>query len=426
MPALRLLLATMGTRGDLQPMLALGEALRARGHAVTFAAPPDFAAQLRGLGYPFHPCGMQVADLLRRHAAGLSSGLSFGALGAAREFPREVAAQAAALLPAAAGHDAMVCASLLFAAPMVAEKLGIPYLYCLFATVAMRSAHHPPFMLGARRLPRWLNRLGWDATVGAADLLLGPALAVERHRLGLPPPRPVFRELRSRPILLACDPQLAPAPPDFGADVIQTGAWILPPPTALPPALEAFLAAGPPPVFLGFGSMPDRDPAATTRMAISAARRARVRLVLGAGWSGLSGGTEGTAADVAVAGDVPHALLFPRCAAVVHHGGAGTTAAAARAGVPQAIVPHLLDQHHWGWQVHRLGLGPAPLARRHLDTARLAARFTVLRDPGRRARAAALATALAANPGTAQAVQVIEAAAASGRLGQPSPTRKAH
>jgi vancomycin aglycone glucosyltransferase len=313
MAALRILLATMGTRGDLQPMLALGEALRARGHHVAFAAPPDFAEQLRGRGYPFHPCGMQVADLLRRHAAGLSSGVSFGAAGAARELPRDIAAQAAALLPAAAGMDIVVAASLLFAAPMVAEKLGIPFLYCVFAAVAMRSVHHPPFVVGARSWPRWMNAIGWSVTLGAADMLLGPALAAERKRLGLGPPQAVFREVRSRPVLLASDAQLAPLPPDISADpldgVIQTGAWILPVDGELPPQLEVFLRAGTAPVYLGFGSMPDPDPAATTRMAVAAARLAKRRLVLGAGWSGL-GGDRDLGADVAVAGDVPHALLF--------------------------------------------------------------------------------------------------------------------
>ena len=140
--------------------------------------------------------------------------------------------------------------------------------------------------------------------------------------------------------------------------------------TPLPPKLESFLQAGPPPVFLGFGSMVDSDPAGTTRLLLDAVERVGCRAILARGWAGLGEGP--LPESVYGAGPLPHASLFPRVAAVVHHGGAGTTTTVARSGVPQIIVPHLLDQHYWGHRTHLLGVAPPPLPRVKLTAERLA------------------------------------------------------
>lgn len=178
------------------------------------------------------------------------------------------------------------------------------------------------------------------------------------------------------PILLAADPVLAPPAPDRPAGVRQTGFWTHPAdataPTAPPPGdggrLESFLAAGTAPVYVGFGSCPAADPAADQRMFVAAARRAGVRLVL----QPPPDAAPEAGDDVLLLGEYPHELLFPRMAAVVHHGGAGTTAAAIRAGVPSGVVPHLGDQGYWGRRVVALGAGPRPVPRARLTTGRLA------------------------------------------------------
>jgi vancomycin aglycone glucosyltransferase len=146
----------------------------------------------------------------------------------------------------------------------------------------------------------------------------------------------------------------------------------------LPEKLDAFLRAGEPPVYIGFGSMTDPDPAAGTRLVLEAVARAGVRAVLSSGWAGL--GDAPLPESVTVTGPVSHASLFRRVAAVVHHGGAGTTTTAARAGAPQILVPHVLDQFHWAERVTRLGLGPAALPRRRLRAERLADAIASLRD----------------------------------------------
>ena len=140
--------------------------------------------------------------------------------------------------------------------------------------------------------------------------------------------------------------------------------------TPLPPKLESFLEAGPAPVYLGFGSMMGSDPAGTTRLLLDAIELAGCRAVLATGWAGLGDGA--LPDSVFRAGPLPHSSLFPRVAAVIHHGGAGTTATAARSGVPQIIVPHLLDQYYWGHRAHLAGVAPPPLPRTKLSAARLA------------------------------------------------------
>jgi UDP:flavonoid glycosyltransferase YjiC (YdhE family) len=200
---------------------------------------------------------------------------------------------------------------------------------------------------------------------------------------------------------------VVPVPPDWPDDVHVTGYWFRDPDPAwtLPPALAAFLAAGPAPVYLGFGSMPDADPAGLVAALVGGARRAGHRMVLHSGWSRLRA-TGLLDDDVLVVDDVPHSLLFPRMAAVVHHGGAGTTAAALRAGVAAVVIPLFADQFFWGRRVAALGAGAAPIARERLTDARLAAALAVA--VGRRDGARRLAEELAAEAGVAQAVALLE------------------
>jgi vancomycin aglycone glucosyltransferase len=204
-------------------------------------------------------------------------------------------------------------------------------------------------------------------------LLLPIVSAVNRRRraLGLPPERDAMRlVLGDAPVLLATDAELAPGPARCRFPVDVVGALQSDVEGPLPEKLERFLDAGPPPVFFGFGSMPDPDPGATTRLLVEATERIGCRALVSAGWARLGGGP--LPEHVFPVGTVSHARLFPRVAAAVHHGGAGTTTTAARAGAPQVLVPHLLDQHYWAGRVARLGVGPSALRRRALTAEVLA------------------------------------------------------
>ena len=183
------------------------------------------------------------------------------------------------------------------------------------------------------------------------------------------------------PVLYAYSPTLLP-PPDWPSRFHVTGAWFLDPPPDWqpPPDLVAFLEGGPPPVYVGFGSMTSADPDATLALVLDALSRAGQRGVLLHGWAGLGTGRE-LPDTVFALDDVPHSWLFPRMAALVHHGGAGTTVAGLRAGIPSVVTPLTADQPSWGRIVHRLGAGPRPIPFRRLTATRLSRGFEPRSDP---------------------------------------------
>jgi len=185
-----------------------------------------------------------------------------------------------------------------------------------------------------------------------------------------------------------------------------TSAWILESDEPLPADVEEFLAAGDRPVYLGFGSMPSKDPAGRTAVVLEAVQRAGCRALLGSGWSGIGEGVR--APRCKVIGAVNHAALFPRLSAVVHHGGAGTTATALRAGVPQIIAPHMFDQHDWAARVRAAGLGPAPLKRYFTADALASALRDTLGDAMMARRARSMAGRLRASRGAQRAAEILE------------------
>jgi UDP:flavonoid glycosyltransferase YjiC (YdhE family) len=369
-------------------MLALARELRAHGHHAAIAAPPNFQDWVTSLGFEFHAVGTDVQRWLTEEGRRLTR---FPAVLTVigRIIDREVEDQFSRLPRAAEGADLIVGAGIQLAGPSVAERLGIPYRYVAYCPQILASRHHPPaFMPGARALPQLLNRLLWWAFLGAYERLLRPVVNRARVRLGLPGIERFFEYVFRDDLLVASDPALWPLPPDAPAAVRQTGALVLEEQGELPQELEDFLAAGPPPVYIGFGSMPDPEPQRTMDAVREALQAVGCRALISRGWANLGQGAGALPPGCLSIGPVPHARLFPRVAAVVHHGGAGTTSAAARAGVPQVIVPHAADQFGWGAWIHAAGLGPPPLRKPRLNARRLTAALRdVLERPERRERA---------------------------------------
>ncbi|MGW2328311.1 glycosyltransferase [Streptomyces sp. NPDC001700] len=409
---MRVVLSAYGSRGDVEPMAALAVRLRALGAEVRVCAPPDaeFAELLAGVGVPLVPVGEPVRPLMHGVAPPSAADL-------ARLRVELVAAQFGTLASAAEGCDALVAAGMAqVAARSVAEMLGIPYVYVSYQPVALPSPHHPPPPREGLPFPPDVtgNRALWDLDARHLNELFGVALTTQRAAIGLPPVDDVRGHVFTGRPWLAADPVLGPWRETAGLDVVQTGAWILPDERPLPAGLEAFLDAGTPPVYVGFGSM--RAPQDMARVAVAAVRAQGRRVLVSRGWADLDPADD--RADCHVVGEVNLRALFPRVAAVVHHGGAGTTAAAARAGAPQVVVPQMVDQPYWAGRVAALGIGAAhdgPVP----TTASLSAALRTALAHGTRARAAAVAATVRTD-GAAVAARLL-----LGTVGHGGPPKSA-
>ena len=415
---MRLAILAAGSRGDVQPYVALGHGLQAAGHQVRLLATPDFESLVTGAGLEFVPISTAVqAEAQARMQALAERGNLLEILSqtgrGAEELARESAGRA---LAACSDVDALLAGlGSLFVALAVAEKLDRPLIQAhLMPFTPTRAFPGVLTPLPASPLTRWANAPSHNfARQMVWQMLRGADRAMRAEVLGLPP-APFFGPYaalarRTRAVLYGYSPHVIPPPADWDPALRVTGYWFLdPPPGWSPPAaLEAFLQAGPPPVYIGFGSMPSREPAATAALVVEALARSGQRGVLSAGWGGLT--ANDLPETVCLIGSVPHRWLFPRMAAVVHHGGAGTTGAGLAAGVPSIVTPFFGDQPFWGQRVYALGVGPRPIPRPRLTAAGLAAAITAATDPAMRQAAARLGEKIRADDGPAQAAEVLAA-----------------
>jgi vancomycin aglycone glucosyltransferase len=352
---MRVLLSGYDSRGGVEPLVGLAVRLRALGAEVRVCAPPDeeFAERLAGAGVPLVPVGPSARALTK--AAPPPSSLP-------RYAAELIASQLDAVTAAAEGCDVLVATGLMPAAAgalSVAEKLGIRSVSVTFQQLTLPSPHRPPLAYRGRPFPPEVtdNRVLWDLDVQSINALFGEALNTNRAAVGLPPVDNVRGYVIGDRPWLATDPILDPWLETPGLDVVQTGAWILPDERPLPAALVAFLDAGTPPVYVGFGSMPMRASTDVAQVAIEAVRAQGRRAVVARGWADLA--LIDDREDCFVVGEVNQQALFGRVAAVVHHGGAGTTTTATGAGAPQVVVPQAGDQPYWAGRVAELGIGAA-------------------------------------------------------------------
>lgn len=353
---MRALLAAVGTRGDVQPALALALELRKLGHAVRMCISPNFVDWAQALGFDAVPMGVEMR--MPRQTSDSTPKFTPEELRRLREStPDLITDQFETIGAMVDGCDVIVGANAhQYAAPSIAERAGIGCVTAVYAPVALPSPDlGPPPALGepwdATRSTSIEER--WRNTARAWNGRALERINHNRARLGLEPIHDVLDYVLTDHPWLAADVALAPAPVSPGREIFQTGAWVLTNGASLPAELEAFLRRGEPPLFFGFGSMPAaRD---VSRTLIGAARAADRRVILSRGWADLE--LIDGAPDCMAVGDVSHDVLFPRVAAVIHHGGAGTTAAAARAGVPQVITPMFGDQFYWASRIVELSIG---------------------------------------------------------------------
>jgi sterol 3beta-glucosyltransferase len=417
----------MGTRGDVQPLLALAVGLQRTGrHRVRMIAPDDFRALVTGHGLDFYPLGMNARALLG--AGNLGTGMESGRnmLVWVWQILRTMRPTFERLMEntwlACQGAETIVFSTMGLGAYHVAEKLGVPCCWAIPFPGFARTRAFPAVVFSTLRLGGAYNLWTHALAEWFMQQLTGRFLNRWRRRFNLPAiplSRWPYSHLRGRPIpiLYSFSPIVFPGPPDWGEHVHVTGYWFLDhAPDWRPSArLVDFIESGLPPVYVGFGSMAHRNPQRTAQLVREALERSGQRGVLVTGWSGLdSDGSTFRSADLFMLDAVPHTWLFPRTAAVVHHGGSGTTGAGLRAGVPSVLVPHAGDQPFWARRVMELGVGPQPVPYRQLTAERLAAAITcAVTDKDMRARAATLGERIRAEDGVGRAIEIIERYAAA-------------
>ncbi len=351
---MRVLLSSIGSRGDVQPIVALGLELQKLGQRARLCVAPNFKDWIESYGLECIPIGPDLRKMTGGTVPGkpvLPSPEQLQQLA-----DQMVRGQFQVLAEAARDCDVIVGAGALqIATRSIAEVQKIPYLFAAYCPAVLPSTKYPPPEMVRHysfTLPESENLRLWKENEESFHKF-GAALKEERAKIGLAPITNVRDYMFTEHPWLAADPVLAPAFPLSGMEVMQTGAWMISDETPLPDELEEFLANGEPPVYLGFGSMRASDQ--TGRILVEVARALGLRSILSQGWAGLTPSDMET--DCLSISDVNHDKLFPRVAAIVHHGGAGTTATAARAGTAQVIIPHNYDQFYWAHRVQQLGMG---------------------------------------------------------------------
>jgi sterol 3beta-glucosyltransferase len=413
---MKILITTIGTRGDIQPFIALSQGLQAAGHSAAICTAEGFRALIEARGVEYAYINNEMLALMQAQegqAVIEGGGSTVELLRKVRPILRrglEDEWQAAQQFQ----PDLLIYHPKSLGSYHIAEKLGIPLILSLplpFYTPT-RAFPHPLF--ANARLGAWFNRFSYQLMKVANLLYAGITNDFRVKTLGLAS-KARFADLLVRangepvPILYAYSPQVLPVPADFPPHVHVTGYWFLQTePGWQPPAdLLRFLAAGAAPVYIGFGSMGGAQSAQRAAIILHALQLTGQRAVLASGWGGLQ--ANDLPATVFMLDAVPHDWLFPHMAAVVHHGGAGTTAAGLRAGKPTVICPFIADQPFWGRIVHELGVGPQPIPQKQLTAERLAAAIDqAVHDTGMRQRAADLGERIRAEDGVACAVERIE------------------
>ena len=409
----------LGSRGDVQPVVALGIGLRNAGYAVRIATHESLRPFVERNGFDFRlvrpDLGAMLHDPRVRNSmerGNLHMIVSFFAI--MREMRGDIRHMSEDMLDACRDADAIVFPKVYGSAGYYfAQGLGIPAVtFALqpadptgdFATLALPSRMDFGRWVNARSHELAINMLAWQPYRPATNATLRANFPRARA-----PFRGPFAEMhRTRvPTLYAFSRHVVPTPSDWGDWLHSTGYWWLDEPDWSPSeGLARFLASGPPPVYVGFGSMPSGS-ARTTTLVLDALRAAGQRGILSGRWDGLPDGEGGH--SVMTVHDVPHSWLFPRMAAVVHHSGAGTTAAALRAGIPSVNIPFMVDQPFWADRVQSLGAGPAPIPLQQLTADRLTGAIrSATSDPAMRERSADIAKQLRAENGVGRAVEIID------------------
>lgn len=413
---MRVLLIGFGSRGDVQPVVALGKGLQQAGYEVTIGAGLNFQSWVESMGLDFEPfhINMEVytqSDIGKEWIEG-SSRNPYREMQNMKLLAESVAEQVTDDLLQMTQHTDVLISSLLTIDPIAAlsKVQNKRHIIGLLSPLAPTRSGSAGMQAILPRSESILNRWwGYFIESMLFTMMKGPANSL-RSRIKLSPATRAeyLRTVNHTPTLLGVSPLVTPPPADWDKHIYVTGYWFLNGSTDWQPssALQAFLAGGEAPVYIGFGSMSNRDPQGTTQLMIDSLQKTGQRGIIHSGWAGLH--ADNLPSTMFLLDYAPHDWLFPQMKAIVHHGGAGTTAAALRAGIPNTIVAHIGDQPYWGRRVYELGAGAPPLRRHELTVHRLTTLIQkMVSDPIMQKRAAELGQCIRSENGVLNAVQSV-------------------
>jgi sterol 3beta-glucosyltransferase len=408
-------IVTGGSRGDVQPYIALGKGLREAGHQVKLIASQDFETLVTDADLAFCSTGFSVESVIQGDdwRKIIENGNFLQITARMQKEMRNYARNLAEILPDLIyGTDWMITGVAGFGGAFsVAEKVNIPviqaYVFPLTPTREYASPLTPQLPLGSFLNPpsfRAMQQMLWQIT-RSTDAETRRILGMEKASFWGP-----FQKLHRQrvPIIYGYSRHVVPKPADWDAHHHVTGYWFLDEAAgwAPPPEFVEFLNNGEAPVYIGFGSMINKNPGQVIETVIEALAISKQRGVLASGWDGMH--QADLPGNVCLISSMPHSWLFPRMKVVVHHGGAGTTAAGLRAGVPSIIVPFMGDQAFWGHRIATLGVAPKPIPRKHLTAQRLALAIEqAISDTDMRQKASDMSRKIQDERGTSNAVDVV-------------------
>lgn len=419
---MKIAIQTWGSTGDTHPFLALAAGLAAAGHEVTLATTGtdriDYAPLAERFGFAVEQAFIgeseSAVNELGKRIFAVRDPVRQTKLIFKELMEPQVDEMFATAERLCRDHELMIGHFILHPAQLAAELTGTPYV-----TVTLNSGAIPSRFIAPNPFPdlgQHFNPLLWWLVERFLNLAVVPYANALRARHGGNPVRSYRDVWESRLMnLIAVSPQLCPTPGDWGTNQQVSGFFNLPENHSdwrMPDDLRAFIDNGPAPIFITFGSMaglsePSRELDETTELMVEAARLAGCRAIIQSHWEDVRGVE--TDESIYRIGRAPHDRIFPHCAAVVHHGGAGTTQSATMGGCPSVVVAHISDQFFWGSRLHSLGLAPRPLKRQSLTAKKLAARIReVLERPDYRENAKRTGRAMSAENGVAEAVRLIE------------------
>lgn len=405
---------TIGTQGDVRPCVALGRGFERAGYPVRMATSGNFRELVRNAGLEFRPLTANFQAMLEADNSIGDHGLSLREI--ARIFREQYASWAAHWVQEGlvasenAGLLIGVSNSILLAKAL-SEAQGIPFAVARLQPVTLSRILPPIMFRCARKQVPGLVSLGahylmfkllWGVMRPAINDIVRPQLNLKPY----PWHGPYFHDLQVSKTLNGFSEHVLPRPADWPESSQVTGYWFLDQPGWRPPReLQDFLDAKPRPVYIGFGSMVAGDPAAFTETVLEGVKRSGRRAVLATSWGALNGDSGTRSDQVFFLRQAPHDRLFPLMAGAVHHGGAGTTGAAVRAGIPSVIVPFFGDQPFWAHCLHQRGVAPRALERKSLTPEALASALQAIEEPRMLENAAALGRAVRAEDGAGEAVR---------------------